>query len=152
VKFRARLHSAVAYDEGNGKHPKVTKVHRNTAFVGELCHLRRTMTRYLFRPVSHTVQRGRIYQFSVNFLRFAWFFEKGFSSIMMAVSQSSLFAASRLRVRLNPRPAARRAVGWVHAKARRREEEGIALARIFFRHIGKRADDHFLKHADINIA
>ena len=76
VKFRARRHSEVAHDEGNGKCGKVTEVHRNMASHGEVCHLSRTMTRHLFRPVSHIVQRGQIYRFSVNFLRFAWFFVK----------------------------------------------------------------------------
>jgi hypothetical protein len=93
VKFRAGRHSAVVHEKGNGKRRKVAKVHRNSAFVVELCHLRRAMTRHLFRPISHAVQGTQIYRFSVNFLRFAWFFEKGFSHSYSSASPREIKSA-----------------------------------------------------------
>jgi hemolysin-activating ACP:hemolysin acyltransferase len=77
------------------------------------------------RRILPMVRGRQICRFSINFLRFAWVFEKEFSSIMMAFPQSSRFAALRLRVNRWRSHGARR--GFVYLTRRREEEKLMSV-------------------------
>ena len=73
-------------------------------------------------PFFRTVRAKKIYRFSVNFLRFARFFEKGVLLKKSPLSRSFFFAASRLRVNhLHPQGARR---GLIDLTQRREGEKG----------------------------
>ena len=73
-----------------------------------------------------TVRAERIYRFSVNFLRFARFFEKGVPLKKSPLSRFFFFAASRLRVNhLHPQGARR---GLIDLKQRREDAKEIGAA------------------------
>lgn len=84
-------------------------------------------------PFFQTVRAKKIYRFSVNFLRFAGFFETGVPLKKSPLSHASRFASSRLCVRsIRPRDLRMQVV---HAKAQRREGEndmclGVTLVRL----------------------
>ncbi len=75
-------------------------------------------------PFSHIVECVRIYGFSVNFLSFPRFFEKGAFLKIITPFSFLLRAFAPLREAKQASPRALR-VQVVHAKAQRREEENV---------------------------
>ena len=89
----------------------------------------------LVMPFFQTVRAERLYRFSVNFLRFARFFERG--ALLKKLPPFSFLLLCGFAPSREPLAPSRRAArpDLFHAKARRREEEndmglGVTLVRL----------------------